>query len=161
MSGQGSSSSTGSKRPSASTTKYMSPSGGSNGSHYRGITFDDFLYPHVITSAPPPPEAEKRSRSRNGRHSNKATSEGSRPELSLLIPPPSLPTSVPLPSNISEENLKKLSGGGGGGGGGEGKSRMRATARAFVRGLSVIKKGGSQEEGEYDDEEFVVVTPIM
>jgi hypothetical protein len=55
----------------------------------------------------------------------------------------------PPPSKRNYPSGKKLSDGGGGGG----KSRMRATARALVRGLSVVKmtrKRDSRGRGGYE-----------
>ena len=111
----------------------------------------------MITSAAPPPEEDEKlkrqSRSRkqsNNSKSNKAAAfaassdsvtAGERPSLTISIPttlrPPRSPTST---RKVSEKK-------------GAGKSRMRATARKFVRGLS---RRESQEQNE-DDDEFVIV----
>ena len=135
------------------------------GGHYRGITFDDILPPHMITSAPPSPDAadgkgkqkqkQKRGHSKAASASfSSSSSAGERPSRHSL-PASMTPTATAAatdeqlrtpPSKRNYPSGKKLSVGGSGG-----KSRMRATARALVRGLSVVKmKRDSRGRGGYE-----------
>lgn len=114
-------------RSERSSTEYTWPASSSDGSHshYRGITFDDILSPDMITSAPPPvPDAAAGGgKQKRRRHSKAASSSSS--ESSTMEQPRS-PGSM---RNYPSSPEKKLSSAG----------RMHATARAFVRGLSVMK----------------------
>jgi hypothetical protein len=129
----------------SSYTEYTSPTssisdGSHSHSHYRGITFNDILSPHMITSAPPPAADAAGGRKQKRRRHPKATSSSSsaaeHPSPSRQSVPPSSWTSTmdpmgqprpPSKRNHYPESEKKLSGG-----------RMRATARAVARGLSVL-----------------------
>lgn len=118
--------------PTSTSTGYTSSPSSKDGpeqqtrrGHYRGITFDDILPPHLITNAPPPnvdPKQKTKSASR--------------------APTPSTATTTTMaPSKRNYPSAKKSSGGG--------KSRMRATARALIRSLSVVKRG-SRGRGGYE-----------
>ena len=131
----------------SSSTEYTytppSRSSSSDGSHsYRGITFNDILSPHMITTAPPPDaDAKGEQKRRHPKAKAASASVAERPSPSRLhsAPPSSWstmkverPRSPPSKRNYPTSEKKLLSGGGGG------KSRMRATARAIFRGLSVV-----------------------
>ncbi|KAH9037662.1 hypothetical protein EDB85DRAFT_1935767 [Lactarius pseudohatsudake] len=96
--------------------------------HYRGITFEDILPPQFISNAPPPTVEQKRG---SVRRSKPADAHGPPAATSLTSEPPAK-RSFPAkhPDNKS--------------GGGGSKSRIRNTARALVRGLSMAKKRDSQ-----------------
>jgi hypothetical protein len=103
----------------------------------------------MITSAPPPDKDRKKQKRRGSRESKLVSSTAGTERLSLSRPSVSAPSPSPPPSpswtmieqpqtrSPLSEDLEKLPGGGGGEGGGS-KSRMRAKARMFVRGLSVV-----------------------
>ena len=91
--------------------------------HYRGITFDDILPPHMITNAPPPDVDQKRGDHSGPAERRHAAPSSSATEAMGLEARPSTKRNYPT--------AKKSSGG---------KSRLRATARALVRGLSVVKR---------------------
>ncbi len=106
------------------------------------MTFDDILPPHMITRAPPPSaaDADEKKRRRGGRGHSKTASAPERPS------PPSISMESPRPPSAKRNypTGKKPSFGGTG-------SRMRATALALVRGLSVVKmKQNSRERGGYE-----------
>ena len=151
--------------PSSSDGSDRRAGGVAGGGHYRGITFDDILPPHMITNAPPSPDAadgkgkqkqkQKRGHSKAASASfSSSSSAGERPSRHSL-PASMTPTATAAatdeqlrtpPSKRNYPSGKKLSIGGSGG-----KSRMRATARALVRGLSVVKmKRDSRGRGGYE-----------
>jgi hypothetical protein len=143
-----------SERSSSNSTEYTSPSPSPSSiasskeqtRHYRGMTFDDILPSHMITSAPPP-DVDQKEQKRG--HSKTASAVERRTSRHSAAPAPSpTTTEQPQPRSPTKRSYpsgKKASGGGVGGG----KSRMRATARALVRGLSVVRqdsrKGGGYE----------------
>ncbi|KAI0269383.1 hypothetical protein BC834DRAFT_1031639 [Gloeopeniophorella convolvens] len=97
----------------------------SSGGHYRGITFDQILPAHLITNAPASPVDDKHP------HRSARGSEGD----SAAAPPP-VKREYPAPAKAP------------------GKSRIKSTARALVRGLSLAKKKPStkreRERGGYE-----------
>ncbi len=139
--------------PSTGTTGSSGSSDGSEqqqqqtrkgGGHYRGITFDDILPSHMIASAPPPEEANRKQKQKRG-HSKAASAPAAAPaehRQSSTVTPPSEPPRTPTKRNYPSG--KKLSVDGGGG-----KSRVRATARALVRGLTAVKRN-SRGGGGYE-----------
>jgi len=98
--------------------------------HYRGITFEEFLPPQFISSAPPP-MAEQLKRG-SVRLPKPADADGP-PAATSLKSEPSAKRSYP--SAKHSDNGKS-----GGGGSGKSKSRIRSTARALVRGLTMKKR---------------------
>jgi len=88
--------------------------------HYRGITFDDILPPHLIANAPPPGTEQKQGRKR--------------PKSTELPPTTDITTSEP-PRSSTKRSYPSLKHSGSGG-----KSRLQATARALVRRLTVAPK---------------------
>jgi len=105
--------------------------------HYRGITFDDILPPHMITNAPPPDAAadgkqkqKQKQKQKRGGHST--PERHSLPAPSTMTMDQSSPRPPSAKRNYPSGKKPPSSGGGAGG-------RMRATARALVRGLSVVK----------------------
>ena len=129
----------------SSSTEYTSSSphsrdGSERQGHYRGITFDDILPPHLITNAPPPgPEQKQKQQGRSKpvverRRSTAAPTTTTTSSSSPAPPPPSTKRNYP--------SVKKQSSSGG-------KSRFHATARALVRGLSMVKRN-SRGGGGYE-----------
>jgi hypothetical protein len=100
--------------------------------HYRGITFDDILPPHLIANAPPVDVDEKQGRVR---------------PKSLHIPSaPSSMTTDRRSSTSKKRNYppsKQYS---------PSKSGFQTTARAFVRRLTTSKKSkqGSSRHSNYE-----------
>jgi hypothetical protein len=87
----------------------------------------------MITSAAPPPDAAADGKRKQKQKQKRGHSAAERPSPSRhSVPPPSSSTTMEQPrfprSKRNYPSEKKLSGGG----------RMRATARALVRGLSVV-----------------------
>lgn len=141
------------------TSKLSSPSSSSNSRpRYRGIKFDDFLSPDMITSAAPPPEEDEKAlkrRSWSRKQPNNSNSSiktvasdfaapAGRPSLMISIPttlklPP--PPPPPPASKVSEKKGRGTT------------SRVGAKARAFVRGLS--RREPQEQNG--DDDDFVVI----
>lgn len=97
--------------------------------HYRGITFEDILPPHLITNAPPPGVDPKRGR----------------PKSAELPSTPSSTTAKRRSSTSSKRSyppMKQHS---------VGKSRFHATARALVHRFTVSKpKQDSRRRSGYD-----------
>ncbi|KAF8263197.1 hypothetical protein EI94DRAFT_1741589 [Lactarius quietus] len=89
---------------------------------YRGPTFEDILPPQFISNAPPPAVEPKHG---IVRHSKPAKADG--------------PPAASEPVTRSYPSAKRSDSKSGGGG-----SRIRNTARALARGLSIMKKRDSQ-----------------
>ena len=99
--------------------------------HYRGITFEEILPPQFISNAPPPMvEQPKRG---TVRHPKPADAEGP-PAAASLRSELSVKRSYPSAKHSDSDKS----------GGSSGKSRIRSTARALVRGLTMVKKRDSQ-----------------
>jgi hypothetical protein len=82
----------------------------------------------MITSAAPPPDAAADGKRKQKQKRGHSAAERPSPSRHS-VPPPSSSTTMEFPrSKRNYPSEKKLSGGG----------RMRATARALVRGLSVV-----------------------
>jgi hypothetical protein len=144
------SSSSPSEGSSSTSTEYTSSPHPRDGSeqqprrgHYRGMTFDDILPSHMITTAPPPGVEQKQKQGRSKpierRHST-VTAAPTSPSTSMAMAtmeprPPSTKRNYPA--------AKKQSSGGG-------KSRLQATARALVRGFSVVKRNSRGRGSGYE-----------
>jgi hypothetical protein len=113
----------------------------------------------MITNAPAPlaDAADGKQKQKKRGHSRAASSPELLSPSRHSVPASSTTTTTTTtmeeqprpPSKRNYPSGKKLSGGGGGGGGG--KSRIRATARALVRGFSVMKmKRDSRGRGGYE-----------
>lgn len=104
--------------------------------HYRGITFEEFLPPQFISSAPPPTQP-KRGSVRYPKPSDNADGPPAAAPAASLTGQPSVKR---YPSAKRTDSAKS------GGGAGKSRSRIRLgnTARALVRGLSMAKKRDSQ-----------------
>ena len=132
----------GSRSTTSTSTEYTSSSphsrdGSERRGHYRGITFDDILPPHLITNAPPPgPEQKQKQQGRSKPvvERRRSTAAPTTSSSSSSPPPPSTKRNYP--------SVKKQSSSGG-------KSRFHATARALVRGLSMVKRN-SRGGGGYE-----------
>lgn len=105
--------------------------------HYRGITFEEFLPPQFISSAPPPTQPKRGS----VRYPKPSDNTDGPPEAAAasLTGQPSVKR---YPSAKRTDSAKS----GGGAGASKSRSRIRLgnTARALVRGLSMAKKRDSQ-----------------
>ena len=111
----------GSSRGTASTSR-DTPTDGPRG-HYRGITFEEILPPQFISNAPPPTVEPKHG---STRHTKSSDVDGL-PVTSESPVKRSYPSAKPSDSKPSGGN-----------------SRIRNTARALARGLSIMKKRDSQ-----------------
>ena len=126
-----------SERSSSISTENTSPSSPDGSErqtrrgHYRGITFDDILPPHLMANAPPPGAEQKRSSPAERRHS--AAPPSSSIDPTTLEPRPSTKRNYP--------SAKKGTGG---------KFRLRATARALARSLSMVKRDSRGRGGGYE-----------
>jgi hypothetical protein len=97
------------------------------GGHYRGITFEEILPPHLITTAPPP-EVEQPKRS-----STQYQKRGPGPKTSSMAAPPSIKRSY--------QPVKRPGG----------KFGFRDTARALMRSFTSGKrKRNSRGRGSYE-----------
>lgn len=104
--------------------------------HYRGITFEDILPPHLITNAPPP-GADQIRRGGRPRSAEIPSTSSSSPPTTTTERRASTSTKRSYPP------LKKQHSGG--------KSRFQATARALVRRLTLSKpKQDSRRRGAYE-----------
>lgn len=92
--------------------------------HYRGITFEEFLPPQFISNAPPPMVEPKHGPTRHSKPANAVDG---------------LPAASEPPVKRSYPSVKHSDSKSGGG-----NSRIRSTARALARGLSIMKKRDSQ-----------------
>ena len=101
--------------------------------HYRGITFDDILPPHLITNAPPPGVDQKRGHHSSPAEPRHAAPTSSTTDATILDARPSTKRNYPT--------SKKSSGG---------KSRLRATARMLARGFSVVKRDSRGGRNGYE-----------
>jgi hypothetical protein len=106
--------------------------------HYRGITFDDILPPHLITSAPPPGAEQKQTQTRGGRGRPKSAEVPSKAATTSTIPSTSEPR-----SSTTKHSYPSVKHSGG-------KSRIHATARALVRRLTLAPKRDSRRRGGYE-----------
>ncbi len=123
----------GSRRPTSTSGDTSTDAAEAQRGHYRGITFEEILPPQFISNAPPPTAETKRGSVRLPKPSD---SHGP-PAASSLTSEPPAKRSYPSASKHSDS---KPSGGGG-------QSRIRKTARALVRGLSMAKKRDSRGYG--------------
>jgi len=108
--------------PPASPSSAISSDSGQQG-HYRGITFEEILPPHLITNAPSPEVDQEQERREYGaaRPPASCTSASTAAKAELLRVS-STKCGYPSVKNLGSE------------------SRLRATARALVRHLSVTKR---------------------
>jgi hypothetical protein len=102
--------------------------------HYRGITFEEILPPHLITNAPASDVDQKQERRKSVlRRPNSESSTSAATTTETESPP--LP---PPPTKRAYATVKHSTGG---------KSRLRATARALARHLTVVKRDHQSRRG--------------